>query len=42
MAKASKATAAEHVEGEGFEGHYTGLGPGTTRRVPRATRPMPT
>ena len=29
MAKASKESAAEHVEGEGFEGHYTELG-GTT------------
>jgi hypothetical protein len=29
MAKASKQTASEHVEAEGFEGHYAEIGPYT-------------
>ncbi len=29
MAKASRQNASEHVEAEGFEGHYAGIGPYT-------------
>ena len=39
MSKASKSSASEHMQLEGYEGHFEDFGPHTS--ASRPTRPMP-